>query len=128
MGAGEDYSEASDAELLERHRAGDPEAFGEVVRRHRNRLWAVALRTLGDPEEAADGVQDALVSAFRAGRGTSGGGYRGDAAVTTWLHRVVVNACLDRARRRRVRDAVPLPVGESGEDLLPAPGDAVAER
>lgn len=56
----------TDKDLLARHVAGDQEAFGEIVRRHRDRLWAVALRTLGDREEAADAVQDALVSAYRA--------------------------------------------------------------
>lgn len=97
----------SDGDLLRAHAEGDPEAFGELVRRHRDRLWAVALRTLGNPEEAADALQDALLSAFRAGRG--GSAWRGDSAVTTWLHRIVVNACLDRARRRAVRPADPLP-------------------
>jgi RNA polymerase sigma-70 factor (ECF subfamily) len=97
----------SDGDLMRAHAAGDPDAFGELVRRHRDRLWAVALRTLGHPEEAADALQDALVSAFRAGRG--GSAWRGDSAVTTWLHRIVVNACLDRARRRAVRPADPLP-------------------
>jgi RNA polymerase sigma-70 factor (ECF subfamily) len=79
-----------------------------VVRRHRDRLWAVALRTLGDREEAAAALQDGLVSAFRAGR-TGSAGFRGEAAVTTWLHRIVVNACLDRLRRRKVRAADSLP-------------------
>jgi RNA polymerase sigma-70 factor (ECF subfamily) len=97
----------SDGDLLRAHGDGDPDAFGELVRRHRDRLWAVALRTLGHPEEAADALQDALLSAFRAGRG--GSAWRGDSAVTTWLHRIVVNACLDRARRRAVRPAEPLP-------------------
>ena len=96
--------EGSDASLVEAHLAGDPEAFGELFRRHRDRLWAVALRTTGNPEDAADALQDALISAFR--RADS---YRGDAAVTTWLHRIVVNACLDRLRRRKVRAADPLP-------------------
>jgi RNA polymerase sigma-70 factor (ECF subfamily) len=82
---------------------GDTDAFGDLVRRHRDRLWAVALRTLGDPEEAADAVQDALISAFRSAHT-----FRGDAAVTTWLHRIVVNACLDRIRRRQIRPTVPL--------------------
>jgi RNA polymerase sigma-70 factor (ECF subfamily) len=106
------------------HAAGDAEAFGEVVRRHRDRLWAVALRTLRDREEAADALQDALVSAFRSGRRTadgepgtasgsaatnSGSAFRGDSAVTTWLHRIVVNACLDRVRRRAARPADALP-------------------
>ncbi len=111
----------ADADLLQAHAAGDPDAFGELVRRHRDRLWAVALRTLGHREEAADALQDALLSAFRAGR--SGAAYRGDAAVTTWLHRIVVNACLDRARRRAARPADPLP-----EHDVPAPGDALASR
>jgi RNA polymerase sigma-70 factor (ECF subfamily) len=93
-----------DRELLAAHVAGDAEAFGELFGRHRDRLWAVALRTCGDPEDAADALQDALVSAFRRAES-----YRGDAAVTTWLHRIVVNACLDRLRRRRVRIADPLP-------------------
>src|SRR3954454_8303053 len=94
---------ARDRALLARHVEGDRDAFAELVRRHRDRLWRVALRTLGDPDDAADAVQDALVSAYRAA-----GGYRGEAAVTTWLHRIVVNACLDLARRRAARPTTPL--------------------
>jgi RNA polymerase sigma-70 factor (ECF subfamily) len=96
--------ERDDAALLRAHVAGDAEAFGELFRRHRDRLWAVALRTLGDREDAADALQDALLSAYRAADR-----FRGDSAVTTWLHRIVVNACLDRIRRRQVRPTVPLP-------------------
>lgn len=95
---------ASDHDLIAAHVAGDPDAFGVLFSRHRQRLWAVALRTVGDPEEAADALQDALVSAFRRAES-----FRGDSAVTTWLHRIVVNACLDRLRRSKVRAAVPLP-------------------
>lgn len=95
--------EVSDKELLARHAQGDPHAFGQLVTRHRERMWAVALRTLGDPEEAADALQDAFLSAFRAA-----GRFRGDAAVTTWLHRIVVNACLDRLRRKSIRPATPM--------------------
>ncbi|MCW2866123.1 MAG: polymerase, sigma subunit, family [Marmoricola sp.] len=95
---------ADDAALLAAHVDGDPDAFGRLVARHRDRLWAVALRTTGHPEDAADALQDALVSAYR-----QAGSFRGDSAVTTWLHRVVVNACLDQMRRNRVRAAVPLP-------------------
>jgi len=94
----------SDVALIEAHLAGDPDAFGELFRRHRDRLWAVALRTTGNPEDAADALQDALVSAFRRAES-----FRGESAVTTWLHRIVVNACLDRLRRRKVRAADPLP-------------------
>lgn len=60
----------------------------------------MAIRTLGDPEEAADALQDAMISAFRRA-----GSFRGDSAVTTWLHRIVINACLDRLRRRAARPA-----------------------
>jgi len=90
--------EPADAELLRRHLTGDTEAFGTLFTRHRDRLWAVALRTTSDPEEAADALQDAMISAFRRA-----GDFRGDSAVTTWLHRIVVNACLDRMRRRAAR-------------------------
>ena len=106
--------QASDRELLTRHVGGDPEAFGTLFIRHRDRLWAVALRTLGDPEPAADALQEAMISAFRRA-----GSYRGDAAVTTWLHRIVVNACLDRIRRQRARPTLPLP--EVDTTVAPAP-------
>jgi RNA polymerase sigma-70 factor, ECF subfamily len=99
-----DAASLTDAELLAAHVAGSPDAFTELVRRHRDRLWAVALRTTGNPEEASDALQDALISAYR--RADS---FRGDSAVTTWLHRIVVNASLDRLRRRSVRAWVPLP-------------------
>lgn len=89
-----DISQVPDADLLQRHKDGDPDAFGELFRRHKDRMWAVALRTTRDPELAADAVQDGFLNAFR--RADS---FRGDAAVTTWLHRIVVNACLDRLRR-----------------------------
>ncbi|MET9569101.1 RNA polymerase sigma factor SigM [Streptomyces virginiae] len=114
-----------DQELLALHVAGDPDAFGELVRRHRDRLWAVALRTLGDREEAADAVQDALVSAYRAAHT-----FRGDSAVTTWLHRITVNACLDRARKAASRRTAPLDDTERLERLLEPheSAEAPAER
>ncbi|MFJ5806958.1 RNA polymerase sigma factor SigM [Streptomyces sp. NPDC093093] len=115
----------SDQKLLALHVNGDPDAFGELVRRHRDRLWAVALRTLGDREEAADAVQDALVSAYRAAHT-----FRGDSAVTTWLHRITVNACLDRARKAATRKTSPLDDTERLERLLEPheSAEAPAER
>ena len=108
-----DLTELSDRELLERHVAGDGGlAFGELFRRHRDRMYAVALRTTSNRELAADAVQEAFISAFRRADA-----YRGEAAVTTWLHRIVVNACLDRIRREQrvsVRRA-----GDLGELDLP---------
>lgn len=115
----------SDSELLAAHVAGDREAFNLLVARHRDRLWAVAMRTTGDPEDAADGLQEALLSAFR-----NAASFRGDAAVTTWLHRVVVNACLDRLRRRAARPSVPLPEqdGDLSYRVLADPRDALSAR
>ena len=98
------HQDATDHELLAAHVAGDAEAFGVLFARHRDRLWAVALRTMGNPEDAADGLQDALVAAYRRA-----GSFRGESAVTTWLHRVVVNACLDRLRASKVRATEALP-------------------
>lgn len=116
---------SSDQELLALHAAGDPDAFGELVRRHRDRMWAVALRTLGDREEAADAVQDALVSAYRAAHT-----FRGESAVTTWLHRITVNACLDRARKAASRRTSPLDDTDRLERLLEPheSAEAPAER
>ena len=119
----EGHDAPTDKELIGRHVAGDPDAFAELFRRHRDRLWAVALRTLSDPDEAADALQDALISAFR-----NAGQFRGESAVTTWLHRVVVNACLDRVRRRAVRAADPLPEDDRAAELAavrpPDPAEA----
>jgi RNA polymerase sigma-70 factor (ECF subfamily) len=114
---------ASDSELLAAHVAGHPDAFTEIVRRHRDRLWAVALKTTGDPEDAADALQDALISAYR--RASQ---FRGDSQVTTWLHRIVVNASLDRLRKRSTRPTVPLPVEEETGIPLPDPEDRIGRR
>jgi RNA polymerase sigma-70 factor (ECF subfamily) len=97
-------TDRSDADLLAAHVEGDPDAFAELFARHRDRLWAVALRTMGNPDDAADGLQDGLIAAYRRA-----GSFRGEAAVTTWLHRIVVNACLDRLRAAKVRRAEALP-------------------
>ncbi|MET9270299.1 RNA polymerase sigma factor SigM [Kribbella sp. NPDC003557] len=112
------YDQLDDHELLRMHVAGNPDSFGFLVKRHRDRMWAVAIRTLGEPEEAADALQEAFISAFR--RADS---FRGDAKVTTWLHRIVVNACLDRIRRRQVRAADPLPEDEDRAAELAGPSE-----
>lgn len=110
-------ADRSDAELLAAHCDGDRDSFGELFRRHRDRMWAVALRTTNDPELAADAVQDAFISAFRRAEG-----FKGQSAVTTWLHRIVVNASLDRLRRRRPTNELP----DGDHALLTDPADAHA--
>jgi RNA polymerase sigma-70 factor (ECF subfamily) len=113
----------SDSHLLAAHVAGDPEAFGVLFTRHQQRLWAVALRTLRNSDDAADAVQDAAISAFR-----HAASFRGDAAVTTWLHRIVVNACLDRLRRRAARPADPLTDSDGQQSIDPPVPDATEAR
>ena len=102
-GATEEDS-VDDAALLRAHVNGDPDAFALLVARHQDRMWAVALRIMRNPEDAADALQDAYIAAFR--RAAS---FRGESQVTSWLHRVVVNACLDRLRNMRLRETKPLP-------------------
>ncbi len=99
--------------LLRQHAEGDTEAFSLLFKRHKDRLWAVALRVTCDPDDAADALQEAMISAFRRA-----GDFRGESAVTTWLHRIVVNAALDLLRRRSAHsvswsgDPDDLPVAE----------------
>ncbi len=121
--SGRPQEEPDDRALLDRHLAGDDDAFGALFTRHRDRLWAVALRTTGNPEDAADALQEAMIAAFRRA-----GSYRGDAAVTTWLHRIVVNASLDRIRRRAVRAADPLPEDDDGRTVATAPAGPAAKQ
>jgi RNA polymerase sigma-70 factor, ECF subfamily len=86
----------SDAELLAAHVAGDRYAFEELFHRHHRQLHRVARLTSRSAEDAEDALQDAMISAHRGA-----GSFRHDAAVSSWLHRIVVNACLDRLRRNK---------------------------
>jgi RNA polymerase sigma-70 factor, ECF subfamily len=99
-----DDDRLDDAALLRSHVDGNPDAFAVLVARHQDRMWSIAMRIMRNPEDAADALQDAYIAAFRRA-----GTYRGEAQVTTWLHRVVVNACLDRLRVMRSRETEPLP-------------------
>ena len=84
----------SDADLLCAHVAGDRRAFEELFRRHRVQLYRLARRRSHTAEDADDALQEAMLSAHRGA-----GAFRHDAAVGSWLHRIVVNACRDRMRR-----------------------------
>ncbi|MFM9035587.1 MAG: RNA polymerase sigma factor SigM [Mycobacterium sp.] len=93
----------SDGELLCAHLAGDRYAFAELFGRHRARLYRLARHRSRTAEDAADAVQDAMLSAHRAA-----GSFRHDAPVSSWLSRIVVNACRDRLRRNAIRPTVAL--------------------
>ncbi|MCV7110528.1 RNA polymerase sigma factor SigM [Mycolicibacterium setense] len=95
---GQDTVARSDAELLAAHVAGDRYAFEELVHRHHRQLRRLAFLTSRHHEDADDAVQEALLSAHR-----TAASFRHDSAVSSWLYRIVVNACLDRVRRSRTQ-------------------------
>jgi RNA polymerase sigma-70 factor, ECF subfamily len=90
----ESFAARSDEELLAAHVAGDRYAFEELFHRHHRKLFRLAHVNSRTPEDAADAIQDAMLKVHRAAAG-----FRYDSAVSSWLHRIVVNACLDRLRR-----------------------------
>ncbi len=100
---GDIQRERTDAELLAAHVAGDRYAFDELFHRHQRQLHRLARLTTRTPEDAEDALQDAMLSAHRGA-----GAFRHDAAVGSWLHRIVVNACLDRLRRTKAHPTTPL--------------------
>jgi RNA polymerase sigma-70 factor (ECF subfamily) len=106
-----------DQVLLARIAEGDRAAFNELMAAHQDRVFAVALRIMGNREEALDATQEAFLSVFR-----KASQYRGTAAVSTWLYRITVNACYDLLRRRRRRPSEPLP--EHFDPADPSAGDA----
>jgi RNA polymerase sigma-70 factor (ECF subfamily) len=108
-----DFADHPEADLLARLAAGDEAAFAELVRDHGGRMLAVARRYLRADADAADAVQDAFLSAFRALPR-----FRGTARLGTWLHRILVNACLMKLRAKGRRRDVSL------DDLLPRFDDA----
>ena len=85
----------SDAELLNRAATGSGASFGDLMRRHEDRMFAMALRMLGNRSDALDATQEAFMAAYR-----QAGSFRGEAAVGTWLYRIGINACRDFARKK----------------------------
>jgi RNA polymerase sigma-70 factor (ECF subfamily) len=88
----------NDEIIVERALTGDAEAFGEIVRRWERRIFALAYGMLGREEEARDATQETFMAAFRNLRN-----FRGEAKVSSWLHRIAVNQCISRQRRAKVR-------------------------
>lgn len=89
---------ATDEIIVERALTGDAEAFGELVRRWERRIFALTYGMLGREEDARDATQETFLAAFRNLRG-----FRGEAKVSSWLHRIAVNQCITRQRRSKVR-------------------------
>ncbi|HEX9927492.1 MAG TPA: sigma-70 family RNA polymerase sigma factor, partial [Pyrinomonadaceae bacterium] len=93
----------TDEKLVEMALAGNSDAFGEIVRRWERKIFALCYGMLGREEDARDAAQETFVSAFR-----NLNGFRGDAKVSSWLHRIAVNQCLTRLRRQKTRNESPL--------------------
>jgi RNA polymerase sigma-70 factor, ECF subfamily len=89
----------SDEQIVERALTGDAEAFGEIVLRWERRIFALSYGMLGREEDARDATQDTFLAAFRNLRG-----FRGEAKVSSWLHRIAVNQCITRQRRAKTRN------------------------
>ena len=105
----------TDEQLVERAIAGDTDAFGEVVRRWERKIYALAYGFTGSVEDARDAAQETFVAAYRNLRN-----FRGEAKVSSWLHRIAVNQCITRQRRARVRAETGIEdaVESSGEGFL----------
>jgi len=105
----------TDEQLVERALTGDPEAFGEVVRRWERKIFALTYGILGAVEDARDATQETFIAAFRNLQN-----FRGEAKVSSWLHRIAVNQCITRQRRARVRPEVGIEdeVEATGESFL----------
>lgn len=114
---GEGWDGAADDWLVRRARGGDVDAYEVLVRRHRTRVFRIALRMLGDRDEAEDVTQDVTLQVW-----LSLASFTGASTFTTWLYRVVVNRCLDRIRRRPatrpVLDDDPPPVAGAEDTVI----------
>lgn len=110
--------EETDDELIRRHLSGDRAAFGALVERHQRRVYNLAYRMVGRPEDAADATQDAFVRCMQKLEG-----FKGISSFTTWMHRVTVNTCYDLLRKRSRE----IPVDEEERPETAAPGDVADE-
>jgi RNA polymerase sigma-70 factor (ECF subfamily) len=115
----------TDEIIVQRALTGDAEAFGEIVRRWERRIFALAYGILGREEDARDATQETFLAAFRNLRG-----FRGDAKVSSWLHRIAVNQCITRQRRAKVRgeSALDDEVGEFATPVSYSPSSVVEGR
>ena len=113
--------EPTDPVLVRRFQQGQEQAFAVLMERHERRVYNLAYRMLGSPEDARDATQDAFLSCFR-----HLAKFRGDSSFSTWLHRIALNACYDALRRRRDttslegRSVDPMPVPDHADQAAAA--------
>lgn len=97
--------------LVQKAQQGTLDAYEALVRRHRDRIYRIALRMLGNPDDAEDIAQDVVLQLW-----TALAGFVGGSSFTTWLYRIVVNRCLNHVRRRRTHEPI------LDADIVAAPG------
>src|SRR5213594_2396712 len=114
----------TDEIIVERALTGDAEAFGEIVRRWERRIFVLTFGMLGREEDARDATQETFLAAFRSLRG-----FRGEAKVSSWLHRIAVNQCITRQRRAKVRNEAALDdEAEKNSAVFAIPADVSPAR
>ena len=114
---------AEELALIEKVRAGDPNAFEPLVSEHQKRVYNLALRLLRDPDDAADAAQDAFIKAY-----TGLDAFRSDSKFSVWLYRITYNICLDYMRKRKRMSEVPLTFedDEGNESELQIPDESAS--
>ena len=105
------YLDLSDEQLVQLAVSEDPNAFGEIVRRWERKIFALCFGMLGREDEASDAAQETFIAAYRSIKN-----FRGEAKVSSWLHRIAVNQCLTTKRRKRSRAEDFIDEGDGLED------------
>ena len=105
------FIDLADEKLVELAVSGDPEAFGEIVKRWERKIFALCFGMLGREDDARDAAQETFIAAYR-----NISNFRGEAMVSSWLHRIAVNQCLTTKRRAKTRSEDFIDEESGGED------------
>lgn len=107
------YINLTDEELVNLAVSDDRDAFGEIVRRWERKIFALCFGMLGREDEAADAAQEAFIAAYK-----NLANFRGEARVSSWLHRIAVNQCLTTKRRQKTRSEDFIDDGDGSEERI----------